>query len=70
MNTIGVTDYTNYAPPKHLGRKKCLSSIPVKNEKKINVHKIGDAHLQCVNNHNAKFEYNGTNTLGVTDYTD
>ena len=27
------------------------------------------AHLQCVNNHYAKFEYKGTKTVGVTDYT-
>ena len=70
MNTVGVTDYTSYAPPKHGGWKKCLSSTPVKNEKKImKRHKIGGAHLQCVNNHCAKFEYKGMNTIGVTDYT-
>ena len=34
-----------------------------------NVHKKGGAHLQCVNNHYAKFEYKGMNTVGVTDYT-
>ena len=34
-----------------------------------NVHKIGGAHLQCVNNHYAKFEYKGMKTLGVLDYT-
>ena len=27
------------------------------------------AHLQCVNNHYAKFEYRVMNTVGVTDYT-
>ena len=39
-------------------------------------HKIGGAHLQCVNNHSqcvnnhsVKFEYKGMNTVGVTDYT-
>ena len=32
-------------------------------------HKIGCAHLQCVNNHYAKFEYKGINTVGVKDYT-
>ena len=32
-------------------------------------HNIGGAHLQCVNNHYAKFEYKGMNTVGVTDYT-
>ena len=34
-----------------------------------NVHKIEGAYLQCVNNHYAKFEYKGTKTFGVTDYT-
>ena len=34
-----------------------------------NVHKIGGAHLQCVNNYYAKFEYKRMNTLGVPDYT-
>ena len=32
-------------------------------------HKIGGAHLQCVNNHSVKFAYKGVNTVGVTDYT-
>ena len=32
-------------------------------------HKVEGAHLQCVNNHYAKFEYKGMNTVGVTDYT-
>ena len=32
-------------------------------------YKIGDAHLQCVNNHYAKFEYKVMKTVGVTDYT-
>ena len=33
------------------------------------MHKIGGAHLQCVNNHYAKFEYEGLNTVQVSDYT-
>ena len=33
MKTVGVTDYTNLTPPMHFGRKKCLSSTPVKNKK-------------------------------------
>ena len=40
-----------------------------KKEKIMNVHKIEGAHLQCVNNHYAKFEYKGMNTVGVTDNT-
>ena len=35
----------------------------------LNVHEIGGAHLQCVSNHYAKFEYKVMNTVGVTDYT-
>ena len=31
--------------------------------------KIEGAHLQCMNNHYAKFEYKGMKTVGVTDYT-
>ena len=27
------------------------------------------AHVQCVNNHNAKFEYKGMKTAGITDHT-
>ena len=34
-----------------------------------NVRKMVVANLQCVNNHYAKFEYKGMNTVGVTDYT-
>ena len=34
MKTVGVTDYTNQTPTKHLGWKNCLSSTtPLKNEK-------------------------------------
>ena len=33
------------------------------------MHKIDGAHLQYVNSHYAKFEYKGTKTVGVTDYT-
>ena len=58
MKTVGVTDYTNQTPPMHFGWKKCLSSTPVKNGKYLlNVHKMEGAHLQCENNHYAKFEY-------------
>ena len=65
MKTVGVTDYTNLTPPMHFGRKKCLSSTPVKNEKIFisNVHIIGGAHLQYVNNHYAKFRYKGMKTI-------
>ena len=35
----------------------------------MNVLKIVGANLQCVNNHWAKFEYKGMNTVGVTDFT-
>ena len=29
---------------------------------------MGDANLQCVNNHYAKFGYKGMDTVGVTIY--
>ena len=32
------------------------------------MHKIGGAHIQCVNNHCAKLEYKRMKTDGVTDY--
>ena len=55
---------------KVLRTDKCLSSTPLKNEKKLwNVHKIEGAHLQYVSNHLAKFEWKRTKTFGVTDYT-
>ena len=34
----------------------------------LNVHNMGGAHLQYVNNHYAKFEYKVMNTVAVTDY--
>ena len=49
---------------------KCLSSTPIKNEKKMKpFHKVGGAHFQCVNNHYVKFEFKEMKTFGVTDYT-
>ena len=52
------------------GKKTCLSSTYLKNEKKIMrcSHNVG-AHLQYVYNHYAKFEYKGLNTVVVTEYS-
>ena len=33
------------------------------------MHKIGGAHLQCVNNHYAKFETQTRHPLGISDET-
>ena len=33
------------------------------------MHKLGGAHLQCMNNQYAKFEGKGMKTAVVTDYT-
>ena len=49
--------------------KKCLSSTALKRYYISNVHKIGCAHVQFVNNHYAKFECKGMKIIGVTDYT-
>ena len=38
-------------------------------KKLSNVHQTRGAHLQCVNNHYAKFEYKRMKIVGVTDYT-
>ena len=52
MKSVGVTDYTNQTPPQHFRWKKCLSSTPLKKE--ILFNKIQIAHLQFLNNHDAK----------------
>ena len=55
MKTVGVTDYT----PSHFEVKKNSKFNTRQKLRKYlsNVHKIRDAHLQCENNHYAKFEY-------------
>ena len=58
MKTAGVSDYTNQTTPnRHFGWIKCINPTSLKNKKIFNnVHKMGGAYLQCVNNHYAKFE--------------
>ena len=68
MNTVGVTDYTNQTPSQHFTEKMSKFKT-TKNEKKNEMYKIGGEHLQCMNNHYAKFEYKGMKTVRVTDYT-
>ena len=52
MKTVEVTDYTNLTPSKHSEWIKCPSATHVKMLKYLsNVHKIRDAHFQCMNNH-------------------
>ena len=49
---------------------KYLSPTDLKVRKYLsNVHRIGGAHVQCMNNHYPKFEYLGMKTGGVTIYT-
>ena len=55
MNTVGVTDYTKYAPPKNFGWKNVQHPSRIR-KYLLKAHKIGGAHLQCVNNNYAKFE--------------
>ena len=70
MKTAGVKITQTRHPLSISVRIKCLSSTPLKNKKiLIKCSQIGGAHLQCVNNHYAKFEYKGIKTFGVTDYT-
>ena len=61
---------TNQTPPTYFRWKTCLRSTLVKNEKIfIKCAQMRGAHLQCVNNHYAKFENKEMKTVGVTDYT-
>ena len=59
MKTFVVTDYTMYAPKGCVDVITSKFNIPKNNKVLINVHKIRDAHFQCMNNHYAKFEYKG-----------
>ena len=61
MKTAGVSDYTNQTPHKHFEWIKYPCPTAVIN-KTI-------AHLQCMNNHYAKFKYYGIKIVGGTDYT-
>ena len=52
IKMLGVTDYINQTKSKHFGQKMSHVQHPL-NEKIL----MKCPHLQCVNNHNAKFEY-------------
>ena len=56
MKTLGSYNYTNQTSlitVQHPSMKKYCS----------NVHKVGGAHLQCMNSHYTKLEYKGIKTL-------
>ena len=59
MKTILVTDYTQITQCKHAkgGVDVTMSKSSTLPKMLSNVPKIRGAYLQCVNNHNAKFEY-------------
>ena len=58
INSVGVTDYTNRHPLSIWNEEK-MSKFNSLKIKRIfsNVIKIEGAHVQCMNNHYAKFEY-------------
>ena len=57
IKIAGVTDYTNQTPPKYFTWIKCLSKTALNNEKIfIKCAQIRITHVQCMNNHYAKFE--------------
>ena len=66
--TVGVTEYKTQTQSKRF-EQKMTKFKTIKMKKLGNVHKMGGAHLQCVNFHYAKIEYKGMNTVGVTYYT-
>ena len=45
-----------------------LNRTKKKKEYLSNVRNVNGAHVQCMKNHYAKFEYKGMKTVGVTDY--
>ena len=64
MKTVGVTDYANYTPQAISSEKNSKFNTRQKLRKYLsNLHKIRDAHLQCVDNHYAKFEYKGMKSV-------
>ena len=67
----GMKSYRLHKPdtPYAFGMEKMSKFNTRKKYYLSNVLRIGGAHLQCVNNHYAKFEYKGIKTVGVTDYT-
>ena len=74
MKTVEVADYTQITQCKHSKGGVHIIMSTFKHFQKYNkilsnMHKIGGTHLQCVNNHYAKFEYNGMKTVGDTKYT-
>ena len=74
MKTARAADFTQITQCKHRKGGEHIIMSTFKHFQKYNkilsnVHKIGGSHLQCVNNHSAKFEYNGMKTVGVTNYT-
>ena len=71
MKTIGV-QITKDRHPQAFQMKKMSYQFntPQKKRKYLSImHKIVFAHLQCVNNHYAKFEYKGMLSGAVTKYT-
>ena len=73
MKTVGATDYTNltlpHGTPYAFRMEKMVQQWSKMRKYLSNVHKMGGAHLQCVNIHYAKFENKEMKTVGVTDYT-
>ena len=52
-----------------VGKKISKVNSPKNKKMFIKYAQKGEAHVQCMNNHYAKFEYLGIKTLGVTDNT-
>ena len=69
MEIVGVTDYPNQTTSEHFMKIKSKFKIPKMTKISLNVYKILGTHLQCVNNHYAKFQYKRMKTVGVTDHT-
>ena len=54
---------TRHPKPFRMEKRSKFNNRQKLNTYLSNVHKIGDAHLQCGNNHYAKFEYKGMKSV-------
>ena len=59
MFELQITRTRHLIKPFRMEKKSKFNTCQKLRKYLSNVHKIRDAHIQCVNNHYAKFEYKG-----------
>ena len=63
MFELQITQTRHLIKPFRMEKNSKLNTCQKLRKYLSNVHKIRDAHIQCVNNHYAKFEYKGKKCL-------